>query len=267
MKTPLTACLLILACAGQPALGGQSPPANTSPLTPEEQEQVAKWKMEAIKTTYPDGSKATIVFHGNGQRVRLPGIARNTQLYVNMVAPFSYMEASRERVMVVRRDSKGRVTKQIAWDLNQLHGSVHIPNKAAALRYVRLRTTPQMYYFWPNPEVEVVSQSDVNHLPRYGVQSDWHFYPGGSGSFGIVSPHAWRVGKFTRPQVQEVADGFLITRWTYASAIVTEHASREAGVYRIQEWVGRGGAYRRHTLQIVHKTLPNTSWQMLETEE
>lgn len=223
--------------------------------------------MEAIKVTFYDGSKAVYVFQGNGERVRLPGIAHKTRIYVNMVAPMSYMEASRERVMVVRGDKKHGITRQIAWDLNQLRGSVHIPNKAAALRYVRLRTTPQTYYFWPNPEVEIVSRRDANRLPRYGVESSWHFRPGGSGSFGIVSPHAWRVGKFTKPNVQQTPDGFIITRWTYASAIVTEHASKEAGVYRIQEWVGRDGAYRRRTLQIVHKTLPNTSWWMLENEE
>ena len=266
MKTLLLICLLVLAC-GEMTARGQTPSPTPSSLTPEEKKQVAKWKMEAIKTTYPDGSKATIVFHGDGERVRLTGVVRNAKIYVNMVAPFSYMEASRERVMVVHGDKKHGVTRQIAWDLNQLRGSVRIPNKAAALRYVRLRTTPQTYYFWPNPEVEIVSRRDTNRLPRYGVESDWHFRPGGSGSFGIVSPHAWRVGKFTRPEVQEVAGGFLVTRWTYASAMVSEHASKEAGVYRIREWVGRDGAYRRRTLQIVHKTLPNTSWQMLENEE
>ncbi len=188
--------------------GQKQSPANTSSLTPEEKEQVAKWKMEAIKATYPDGSKATIVFHGNGERVHLPGVVRGAQIYVNMVAPLSYMEASRERVIVVHRDSKRRVTKQIAWELNQLRGNVRITNKAAALRYVRLRTTPQMYYFWPNPEVEIVSRRDASRLPRYGVESSWHFHSDHSGEFGIVSPRAWRVGKFTKPNVQETAGWF-----------------------------------------------------------
>jgi hypothetical protein len=222
---------------------------------------------KTLKVKFPDGTERTFLYHGDGTPVRLPGLVRGTRVYVDVVAPEDYIEASRERVIVERRDPKGGTTTQIAGDLNQLRGSVNITSKAVALRYVRLLTTPQTYYFWPNKEVEVVSRPDAPSLPSYGVESDWHFRARDSGDFGILSPRVWRIGKFTRPTVQQTSEGFIVTRWIYAGAIYFPGAIAEAGVYRIREWVGRDGAYRRRALQRFDKKLRDTSWYLMEDEE
>jgi len=234
--------------------------------------------LKTLKVKLSDGSEETYFYHGDGPPVRLPGLVRGARVYMDRVAPQDYVEASRERVIVERHDPEGRTTTQIAWDLNVLRGSVNIMSKAAALRYVRLLTTPRTYYFWPNKEVEVVSRSEAPSLPRYGVESYWPFLARKSGDFGIISPRAWRIGKFTRPAVQQTPAGFIVTRWIYAdtiySPVYSPAASAEAGahrmdagVYRIREWIGRDGAYRRRVVQRYDKELPDTSWYLTEAEE
>ena len=215
-----------------------------------------------------DGSNSIYIYYGNGgSPVRMPGLVPGAHIYVEMVSPEDYIEASRERMIVVLPDPKGGTTTQVAGDLNALRGSVKITSKAAALRYVRLLTTPKTYYLWPVHAVEVVSRSDAHSLPDFGVASSWGFRAVDSGAYGIISPRAWRIGKFTPPTVQQIKEGFIVTRWIYTTDTGTEQARTEEGVYRIREWVGRDGAYRRRALERFDKKLPNTAWWFLDNEE
>jgi hypothetical protein len=194
-----------------------------------------------------------IVFHENGSPLRLNGIVSGVRLYADYVYPKAYIEASRDRLVL---ECNGR--KQIVWNLNQLRGRVRIPDKKAALRYARLYTTPKTFYFFPPGEVEIIPWRELAHMPDYGVESSWHFKPKGSGSFGVLSNRDYRRGRFTPPRVRQIAEGFVINRWTYTIA---------DKVCYVQEFVGRDGAYARRFLKRKQPRLPRINWYLFEGEE
>jgi len=134
-----------------------------------------------------------------GRRVRL-GLERpGSRLAVATVAPKSYIAASRERFVVVRGGASN-----VLRDLNDLRGHVRISSKSSALRFVRLRTTPRTFYFWPffQQQKEVVSRRVAAQLPRYGVDSWRGFRPSAeSGWLGVLSPSAYSLGGFRAPSV------------------------------------------------------------------
>lgn len=148
-------------------------------------------------------------------------------------------------------DRGGR--KQIITDLNQLHGSIRIIDERSALGYARLRTTPKTFSMFRPLEVEIIPYRELAQMPFYGLKTAGNFESNYRGNLGALSNHQYRIGKFTPPRVRQIAQGFVIQRWTY---------SNEEGICYVQEFVGNDGAYARRVLKKKQAKLPHTQWQL-----
>jgi hypothetical protein len=147
-------------------------------------------------------------------------------------------------------------------DLNQLRGLVRVTDGEAALRFVRLRTSPATWHAWPAGvrEVEVVAAADLQSQPDFGLRELRYPVPGvPSGYLGILPGAAYRASQFTAPKVETVGEGFRITRWIYRQTF----SARTATVQQIQEMVTEVGEYRRSVVkQIAPPELPGVVWEL-----
>jgi hypothetical protein len=145
--------------------------------------------------------------------------------------------------------------------LNQLRGLVRIVDGPSALRFVRLRTAPATWHTWPDRvrEVEVVAASHLQSLPTFG--SPKLRYPprdDASGYLGILSDTAYRGSQFTPPMVEEVDEGFRVSRWIYQSDL-----THKTSVQQVQEVVTQDGGYRRTVMkQMPPPDLPGVLWEL-----
>jgi len=186
------------------------------------------------------------------QKLLLSALNQGTKLYVTTPAGIP-TEASRQ--IEVQYGKKTR----IAGDLDQLAGFVHITSAAQALEFVRFRTSPATWLNWPRSRYRFVEVTDQEHPWRddYGAKIDIStkslIEDNRSGDFGILSPDAFRVGKFSHPTVHRKGKNYIIDRWVL----------QESTVYKIRETVGPLGEYtRRSTQQLSAPNIPGTQWRL-----
>lgn len=149
---------------------------------------------------------------------------------------------------------------RIVATLNDLKGLVKIPNEAAALRYVRLKTSLLTWYAWPDQpsEVEIISAENAKRLPNFGLG---HIVVSQSatGMEGIVSNQAFKRGGFKPPGVVRAGDKFVITRWLL-SVTYLEHQKQQRWVQQVREEVSANGGYTKTVQrQMKPPALPNTN--------
>lgn len=168
-----------------------------------------------------------------------------------------------------------------------LRGLVRINSPADALRYVRLGTTyPSRRYVSMGVEMEIISTDDLHAMPTFGLRPpftrreiDQRLPPlGPSGTMGVLSPEAFRLGRFSRPEVRRKGDGFIVTRWLLSrdaseqalphSAVLPARQTSAAlpspgdWVILVRETVGRDGSYGRRVIEMKPAPrLPYTWWQ------
>lgn len=167
-------------------------------------------------------------------------------------------------------------------DLKDLRGKVSLPDKSAALRFVRLRTSPYTYLLWNKRilEAEVVEASSAPELPDFGLEDDtlsaWVRDFGGlksgaeltrsdwskvkSGTFGILSDQAYQKGNFQPPDIILRHNRYQITRWLYVLRTDLTHDAEES-IQQVREEVGKDGTYKRSVIKkLKPPILPNTTW-------
>jgi hypothetical protein len=139
----------------------------------------------------------------------------------------------------------------------KLAGHVEIRTPRAALQYVRIFTSRlTVLCLKPTWWVEVLRRSDLaDTFPvgwyRWDVSPDeWRFR---SGIEGVLSDEDWVAAGLGEPQVEEVEDGFVITRPLFTA---TPYRSTTNMVFVVREHVGRDGSLRREVVRTVR--LPET---------
>jgi hypothetical protein len=152
-------------------------------------------------------------------------------------------------------------TKVVVTHLSDLKGVVHIDNEAAALKYVRLRTSPATWYLWHESQmVEIVDNSVASKLPSYGLGREGTNHAR-SGFMGILSSAAFNQGNFTAASVSETEAGFVVKRW------LLKISGKKKTVELIQETLGKTGAYNRAVLQSkAAPQLRDTNWYIIKFE-
>jgi hypothetical protein len=171
-------------------------------------------------------------------------------LYQVDTMPLALPSEAGQRIAV----SYGEQT-QLVRELNQLRGLLRIDSGEAALRFVRLRTSPATWHMWPDgpSEVEIVAASRAPNLPNYGLSGfgSWivkHWRKSSSGLHGILSHEVCRAIGFGPPSVHRESGGFTIERWTYA-----ERGRRwTQSIQKVREHVGEDGEYRRTTVATIN---------------
>jgi hypothetical protein len=148
-----------------------------------------------------------------------------------------------ERIAV---SSRGHT--QLVRGLRQLKGLVRITDGDAALRFIRLRTSPTTWHMWHDAtaEVEIVAASRAPSLPTFGLRavgqaSAGHWDRHSSGMDGILSDEVCRAVGFGPPKVRRAAGGFTIERWIFAESGSPFHRS----IQKVREFVGKDGEYQR----------------------
>jgi hypothetical protein len=139
-------------------------------------------------------------------------------------------------------------------DLSQLRGLVRIPDERTALQFVRLRTSPFIYYAWGDGrwEVEIVPWSQAQLMPDFGtaVNKDWVLGRLAWDELGILLDEDYRTAGFEPAKVERVDRGFEVTRWIFWTSAQAGDAAAppQQGVQRLHEFVGEDGEYRRSTV-------------------
>ncbi len=123
-----------------------------------------------------------------------------------------------------------------------LRGHVRIDTPAEALDYVRLGSSKDLAYAWQGcGGLEIVRGSEGNNE---------------SGKMGVVTPRAWRIGKFTPPTVKHAGGDFVVERW-----LMLRGSGLEGRPVKVREHVGRDGSYRQEVLPTPPlPPLPDTRW-------
>lgn len=186
--------------------------------------------------------------------IEAPGVRLhlvNTRPTAIPVEPF-------ERIVIARQGNLSMLR-----DFSQLRGLVRISNADAALRFVRLRTSLDTFFAWPGCpwEVEVISNDQVNSLPHFGLRD--YLYPQfpGSGCNGILSPSAYRTGRFTPPKSEREKTEFVVTRWLLICPDPQDQ--KRLSVQKVREFVGEDGQYRRTVVETMPPPeLPGIIWQI-----
>jgi hypothetical protein len=208
----------------------------------------------------------TLIFSGTSQGGLLPSVKPlrlgcerdQVRLYVVPTLPPCLQPAKETELIVVMHDGRLLVPR----DLNQLQGLVRITDGEAALRFVRLRTSPATWHTWPAGvrEMEIIAAPELQSQPDFGLRELRYPAPGvPSGYLGILPEAAYRAGQFTAPKVEEVEAGFRITRLIYRQTF----SARTATVQQIQEVVTEEGEYRRSVLkQMAPPDLAGVVWEL-----
>ena len=135
--------------------------------------------------------------------------------------------------------------------LSQLRGLVRVTDGTAALRVVRLKTSPVTWCAWPDArlEVEIVAASQIQSLPVFGAGDLRYLARARSGWLGKLSEKVYRSVGFGPPRVEKVPGGFAVTRWIFSTdyAAKWDSPSRDS-IRKIREFVGQDGEYRRTVL-------------------
>lgn len=145
-------------------------------------------------------------------------------------------------------------------NLNELYGLIRIPDPAAALHFVRLKTSLATWQMWPSVDSEIVQVKDARKLPNYGLTNVIDPLDRDSGFNGMLSTEAYRAGRFTPPMVQQRPGGFRVRRWLY-----TQTQRFPFGrVQLVEERVSTNGAYKRVVLKdLPPPDLPGTRWHFM----
>jgi len=144
--------------------------------------------------------------------------------------------------------------------LQQLHGLIHIDDPTAALRFVRLRTSPALCLYWGLPyEVEVVTSDQARVLPAYGqpraLAHDVSFFRGTV--IGGLPSGASRAGAFSPATAVRTPGGFRLVRYLYQQP----SRVRPGRIIKVRELVGADGRYLRQVLRsFAPPRLPSFDW-------
>lgn len=151
-------------------------------------------------------------------------------------------------------------SEKIVNRLEDLEGAVYISNSAAALRYVRLRTSPSTWFMWSTPFcLEFTDAKQYLQLPNYGMNTytSTRSRESRDGYMGRLSDTAFRSGNFSTANVRVVKGGFVITRWLLSGL------RNRLQVQLVKEEVGFTGSYRCTIVQTKEPpNLPGTHWQI-----
>jgi hypothetical protein len=141
-------------------------------------------------------------------------------------------------------------------DLKQLRGLLQVADGRAALRLVRLRTSPDTCYAWGGERLEVEVFSATQARAFVGARTDrtagWlhNLSARPTGLLGVLHDAEYRAGGFEPAHVERVEGGFEVTRWIFWTSghAGDAVAPPRSGIQQVREFVGVDGEYRRSTL-------------------
>jgi hypothetical protein len=183
----------------------------------------------------------------DGKPIRLGCERPHVHLYVVQTLGTLLPAEAGERIAV---SSQGSTT--LVAGLEQLRGLVRITDGRAALRFVRLRTSPATWYMWRDSrgeqrsqETEIVPASRARGLPSFGLRGEdlGYLAKHPNGYCGILPDKVWRAAGFSAPEVVKEPGGFVVTRWVYSESWPD---SRQ--ILKIREVVDEDGSYQRRVL-------------------
>lgn len=176
--------------------------------------------------------------------------------------------------IIVASNPHGLVLQKKIRTLNDLKGLVNISSKEAALRYVRLQTSPYLIGLWQSDNnrvsFEVMDWSqkldrnfDYGYKTSQGDSVASETIKGGqiSGFYGEVSPTDFTVHGFVKPQVQQRQAEFEIKRWLIVFRVPV--SPRGLGfpvdggdeLQFVREIVKKDGEYHRY---VITRSSPST---------
>jgi hypothetical protein len=106
-------------------------------------------------------------------------------------------------------------------DLKQLRGLVRITDEQAALRFVRLRTSPYTWYAWGQQryEVEIVSETQALSLPDFGLgRRGLAYLPRWSGELGILYDPDYHAARSEPPKRERMDNDLEVEQWSFWTA-------------------------------------------------
>ncbi len=175
----------------------------------------------------------------------------NPGTQIELVEPVSDVQPN-PRVISVRTTT----TRFDLRSLVQLRGLVHINDAATALRFVRLRTSRDYCYSWRTRSTpqEIVSFHQCA-LPEFNdtgsAKTRWE-----SGTYGVLSDAAYRIGRFEPPKVTPARGAYRIVRW-----VCIYSPPEGIAVEQWEERVTTEGGYHRTVLRrLPPPKLPDTRW-------